>query len=393
PDWRGEEDSGNVLSDNLIVHRIDKVVKRTSGKLKTNSQSHDPSVEGHKDLYKDVMMDNQPPLTSPDGSRNGNPPERCPRPLYSRDSTQEGHTIPHHHQGEELTDIKAEVKEEETYVMGDQQCIKENVVMVTIKEEESSPDISSNPQHFWKIDTLERHLIISPDCNTEDSDVGKYSKVTFYQLAKSMEPSNPEESSNKPHTVTSDVHLRSMGPSYPEESSDKSHSMTSDVHLRSMDPSIFEASSDKSHTMTSDVHLRSMDPFNPEESLAKPHSLTSYVHLRSADPSNFEASSNKPYAMTSDVLLRSMDPFKPEESLDKPPTMTSYSGNLNVPTVDVREEIQENDDEDGVIEEVNKNLVKDTMVELSSHRKPPQRPRHPRQEDHSYARPYQVDEE
>ncbi|XP_077322207.1 gastrula zinc finger protein XlCGF66.1-like [Lithobates pipiens] len=59
-------------------------------------------LEGHKDLYKDVMMDNQPPLTSPDGSSNGNPPERCPRPLYSRDSTQEGHTIPHHHQvGEE----------------------------------------------------------------------------------------------------------------------------------------------------------------------------------------------------------------------------------------------------------------------------------------------------
>ncbi|XP_077322151.1 uncharacterized protein LOC143955900 isoform X2 [Lithobates pipiens] len=59
-------------------------------------------LEGHKDLYKDVMMDNQPPLTSPDGSSNGNPPERCPRPLYSRDSTQEGHTIPHHHQSGNL---------------------------------------------------------------------------------------------------------------------------------------------------------------------------------------------------------------------------------------------------------------------------------------------------
>ncbi|PIO10451.1 hypothetical protein AB205_0120940, partial [Aquarana catesbeiana] len=54
-------------------------------------------LEGHKDLYKDVMMDNQPPLTSPDGSSNENPPERCLHPLYSRDSTQEGHTIPHHH--------------------------------------------------------------------------------------------------------------------------------------------------------------------------------------------------------------------------------------------------------------------------------------------------------
>ncbi|XP_077346173.1 uncharacterized protein LOC143989777 [Lithobates pipiens] len=69
-------------------------------------------LEGHKDLYKDVMMDNQPPLTSPDGSSNGNPPERCPRPLYSRDSTQEGHTIPHHHQSGNLRDSKVEVTEE-----------------------------------------------------------------------------------------------------------------------------------------------------------------------------------------------------------------------------------------------------------------------------------------
>ncbi|CAI9568474.1 unnamed protein product, partial [Staurois parvus] len=41
-------------------------------------------IEGHKDLYRDVMMENRPLLTSPDGSSNGNPQERCPRPLYSR---------------------------------------------------------------------------------------------------------------------------------------------------------------------------------------------------------------------------------------------------------------------------------------------------------------------
>ncbi|XP_073451042.1 uncharacterized protein [Aquarana catesbeiana] len=69
-------------------------------------------LEGHKDLYKDVMMDNQPPLTSPDGSSSGNPPERCPRPRYSRDSTQEGHTIPHHHQSGNLGDYNIVVKEE-----------------------------------------------------------------------------------------------------------------------------------------------------------------------------------------------------------------------------------------------------------------------------------------
>ncbi|PIO10416.1 hypothetical protein AB205_0175630, partial [Aquarana catesbeiana] len=74
-------------------------------------------LEGHKDLYKDIMMDNQPPLTSPDGSSNGNPPERCPCPLYPWDSTQEDHTIPHHHQTgilwDDNIDVKNEYKEED----------------------------------------------------------------------------------------------------------------------------------------------------------------------------------------------------------------------------------------------------------------------------------------
>ncbi|KAM5141332.1 gastrula zinc finger protein XlCGF66.1-like [Mantella aurantiaca] len=62
------------------------------------------SIEGHKDLYKDVMMEKRPPLTSPDGSSNGNPPERCPRPLYSRDSTQQHQEIPQEDQVEGTED-------------------------------------------------------------------------------------------------------------------------------------------------------------------------------------------------------------------------------------------------------------------------------------------------
>ncbi|PIO12709.1 hypothetical protein AB205_0104460, partial [Aquarana catesbeiana] len=34
-------------------------------------------LEGHKDLYKDVMMDNQPPLTSPDGREMRKTSEDC----------------------------------------------------------------------------------------------------------------------------------------------------------------------------------------------------------------------------------------------------------------------------------------------------------------------------
>ncbi|PIO28720.1 hypothetical protein AB205_0177430 [Aquarana catesbeiana] len=74
------------------------------------------------------------------GSSNGNPPERCPRLLYSRDSTQEDHTIPHHHQGEELKDIKVEDKEEEEerLVSGDQQSMEEGEMTMESKQEESS---------------------------------------------------------------------------------------------------------------------------------------------------------------------------------------------------------------------------------------------------------------
>ncbi|PIO12864.1 hypothetical protein AB205_0175180, partial [Aquarana catesbeiana] len=50
--------------------------------------SNDSTKEDHKIVHHDQV----------DGSSNENLPERCSRPLYSRDSTQEGHTIPHHHQ-------------------------------------------------------------------------------------------------------------------------------------------------------------------------------------------------------------------------------------------------------------------------------------------------------
>ncbi|PIO12550.1 hypothetical protein AB205_0105570, partial [Aquarana catesbeiana] len=136
-------------------------------------------LEGHKDLYKDVMMDNQPPLTSPDGSSNGNPPERCPCPLYSRDSTQEDHTIPHHHQvdeeqplGEDLIDIKVEVKaeEEERYVRDDQQSMEEDGITGTFKEEDTSTEISTVDGREMR-KTSEDCLTLSPDCKVEDEDI------------------------------------------------------------------------------------------------------------------------------------------------------------------------------------------------------------------------------
>ncbi|PIO34023.1 hypothetical protein AB205_0059350, partial [Aquarana catesbeiana] len=229
-------------------------------------------LEGHKDLYKDVIMDNQPPLTSPDGSSNGNPPEKCPHPLYSRDSTQEGHTIPHHHQSgnlwdynivvkeeykeedeeygvmvefseghkdmmkppntrnppercprplysrdstqedhtiphcykdDELIVIKVEGKaEEERYVRDDQQSMEEDGITGTFIEEDTPTEIST--VHGWEMrKTSEDCLTLSPDCKVEDEDITQYS------------PGENPTTSNvhpEPHSVD-----RPSYSSYPEE--------------------------------------------------------------------------------------------------------------------------------------------------------------------------------
>ncbi|CAI9532312.1 unnamed protein product [Staurois parvus] len=77
------------------------------------------------------MMENRPPLTSPDGSSNRNPPERRSRPLYSRNYREHDDNISHCNKG--TNQIQAEVKEEigELYVKGDE----------PYKEEEFSPEI------------------------------------------------------------------------------------------------------------------------------------------------------------------------------------------------------------------------------------------------------------
>ncbi|XP_069610938.1 uncharacterized protein [Ranitomeya imitator] len=77
--------------------------------------------EGHKDQYKDDMMEVLLPLTSPVLSSERTTPERCPRPLLLQDCKQEDPSVPQDHQGK---DVKC-INTTETHVRGDERSTVE----------------------------------------------------------------------------------------------------------------------------------------------------------------------------------------------------------------------------------------------------------------------------
>ncbi|XP_073518109.1 uncharacterized protein [Phyllobates terribilis] len=107
-------------------------------------------LEGHKDLYKDVMMEVPQPLTSPDQSSNRTTPERCPRPLLPQDCKQEDPNVPQDHQGEDLTHINTT----ETYVRGDEKC-KEEIPTYNYPEDCTKRSEGQLTSSIFKSDDLE----------------------------------------------------------------------------------------------------------------------------------------------------------------------------------------------------------------------------------------------
>ncbi|KAM4033143.1 gastrula zinc finger protein XlCGF66.1-like [Anomaloglossus baeobatrachus] len=105
-------------------------------------------LEGHKDLYKDVMMEDPQALTSPVIYSNRTTPERCSHPLFAQDCTEEDPDALQDHQGEDLTHINIT----ETYVRGDERC-KED-----IPTDNHPDDGTRSSEGHW----------ISLDCKADD---------------------------------------------------------------------------------------------------------------------------------------------------------------------------------------------------------------------------------
>ncbi|XP_069610950.1 zinc finger protein 208-like [Ranitomeya imitator] len=162
-------------------------------------------LEGHKDLYKDVMMEVPQPLTSPVLSSEMTTPERCPHPLLPQDCKQEDPNVPQDHQGEDLPHINTI----ETYVRADERCKKEiptdNRTDDSTRSSEGHlifSDFAAN-DHGITTDTYEEHVIIpvTPQALLRKN----LSSNHFQQVLSSASPIIDME--NKSHRKTNEHEL------------------------------------------------------------------------------------------------------------------------------------------------------------------------------------------
>ncbi|XP_069606087.1 oocyte zinc finger protein XlCOF22-like [Ranitomeya imitator] len=145
------------INDQKILELTYKIIELLTGEVPIRCQ--DVAVyfsmeeweylEGHKDLYKDVMMEVPQPLTSPDLSSMTITLERYTHPLLPQDCKLEDPSVPQNHQGEDLTHINTT----ETYVRVDEWC-KEEILTYDYPDNCTRPEEQLTSSIF-KSDDLE----------------------------------------------------------------------------------------------------------------------------------------------------------------------------------------------------------------------------------------------
>ncbi|XP_073420933.1 uncharacterized protein [Dendrobates tinctorius] len=162
------------INDQKILELIYKMIELLTGEVPIRCQ--DVAVyfsmeeweylEGHRDLYKNVIMEVPQPLTSPDLSSKRTTPERCPRPL-PQDCNQEDPSAPQDHQGEDLTHINTT----ETYVRDDEWC-KEEIPTYDYPDDCTRRSEGQLTSSIFKSDDLEilqdttEVIAVSPDISS-----------------------------------------------------------------------------------------------------------------------------------------------------------------------------------------------------------------------------------
>ncbi|KAM4035011.1 uncharacterized protein ACNLHF_021716 isoform 5-T10 [Anomaloglossus baeobatrachus] len=113
-------------------------------------------LEGHKDLYKNIMMEGPQPLTSLVLSSERTAPERCPRPLLPQDCNQENPDVSQNHQGKDVKSINTT----ETYVRGDERCTEE--ISTDNRTDDCSRSSEGNEEFSYF--TADDHVITPDTC-------------------------------------------------------------------------------------------------------------------------------------------------------------------------------------------------------------------------------------